>query len=267
MSHSAVFEQHINDLAGEPNEVPEGDPAAIGVPAFLVGGIALGLVNIGYVPATAVGAPIPIIVTATGAGQFIAALWAARISQNAVATIFAVFGGFWVSYAALVLGLVHDWYGISPAEPAEAAAVKGHPGDIPDLLASGDRIAHPLHPAPARDVHAAVPAGGPGPAAVPARCHQDQCGADARQRIRHLRLRRCGGVLVPARSDDGDRRQGPAVGQAVAALTPRAARGVHKACPLVQPASVDCSTSRVASRCRESGRLVADLDATTFDDR
>jgi hypothetical protein len=51
MSHSAVFEQHINDLAGEPNEVPEGDPAAIGVPAFLVDGIALGLVNIGYVPA------------------------------------------------------------------------------------------------------------------------------------------------------------------------------------------------------------------------
>jgi succinate-acetate transporter protein len=125
MSHSAVFEQHINDLAGEPNEVPEGDPAAIGVPAFLVGGIALGLVNIGYVPATAVGASIPIIVTATGTGQFIAALWAARISQNAVATIFAVFGGFWVSYAALVLGLVHDWYGISPANPADAAAVKG----------------------------------------------------------------------------------------------------------------------------------------------
>lgn len=37
MSHSAVFEQHINDLAGEPNEVPEGDPAAIGVRGFLVG--------------------------------------------------------------------------------------------------------------------------------------------------------------------------------------------------------------------------------------
>jgi succinate-acetate transporter protein len=124
MSHSAVFEQHINDLAGEPEAVPEGDPAAIGTPAFLVGGVALGLVNIGYVPATAVGASIPIVVTATGAGQFIAALWAARISQNAVATIFAVFGGFWVSYAALVLGLIHDWYGISPANPADAAAVK-----------------------------------------------------------------------------------------------------------------------------------------------
>jgi uncharacterized protein len=125
VSHSAVFEQHINDLAGEPEPVPEGDPAAIGVPAFLVGGIALGLVNVGYVPPTAVGASIPIVVTATGAGQFIAALWAARISQNAVATIFAVFGGFWVSYAALVLGLIHDWYGISPAKSADAAAVQG----------------------------------------------------------------------------------------------------------------------------------------------
>src|SRR4051812_11274314 len=40
MSHSAVFEQHINELAGEPESVPEGDPAAIGTPAFLVGGIA-----------------------------------------------------------------------------------------------------------------------------------------------------------------------------------------------------------------------------------
>jgi succinate-acetate transporter protein len=92
--------------------VPEGNPALIGVPTFLAGSIALGLVLVGYVPATAGGASIPIIMTATGIGQLLAAGWAARLAQNAVASIFGIFTGFWLSYAALVLGLGHNWYGI-----------------------------------------------------------------------------------------------------------------------------------------------------------
>jgi succinate-acetate transporter protein len=96
--------------------VPEGNPALIGVPTFLVGSIALGLVLTGFVPATAGGASIPIIMTATGFGQGVAALWAARLGQNAVAGIFGIFTGFWTSYAALVLGLTHGWFGILPAD-------------------------------------------------------------------------------------------------------------------------------------------------------
>jgi succinate-acetate transporter protein len=95
---------------------PQGDPALIGVPTFLVGSIALGLVLTGFVPATAVGAAIPIIMTATGIGQFIAAVWAAELAQNAVASVFGTFTGFWLSYAALVLGLTHNWYGIKTAD-------------------------------------------------------------------------------------------------------------------------------------------------------
>jgi uncharacterized protein len=95
---------------------PAGNPALIGVPTFLAGSIALGLVLTGFVPAAASGASIPIIMTATGIGQLVAAVWAASLAQNAVASIFGIFTGFWLSYAALVLGLTHNWFGILPAD-------------------------------------------------------------------------------------------------------------------------------------------------------
>jgi succinate-acetate transporter protein len=98
---------------------PAGNPALIGVPTFLVGSIALGLVLVGYVSAS--GASIPIIMTATGIGQVIAAVWAARLDQNAVASVFGIFSGFWISYAALVLGLTHNWFGIVTAADAVGA--------------------------------------------------------------------------------------------------------------------------------------------------
>ena len=111
------------DAAPAPPPSPEGplagDPALIGVPTFLVGAIALGLTLVGYVPAEAVGAPIAIILVATGVGQLIAAVWAAALGQSAVAAIFGVFTGFWLSYAALVLGLTHGWFGV-PAESTVA---------------------------------------------------------------------------------------------------------------------------------------------------
>ena len=89
------------------------------MPTFLVGSIALGLVLVGYVPVA--GASIPIIMTATGIGQVISAVWAARLDQNAVASVFGIFSGFWLSYAALVLGLTHDWFGIPTAAGALGA--------------------------------------------------------------------------------------------------------------------------------------------------
>ncbi|MER6735201.1 GPR1/FUN34/YaaH family transporter [Streptomyces puniciscabiei] len=90
-----------------------GDPALIGVPTFVVGSIALGLTLVGYLPAEAAGAPVAIILAATALGQLIAALWAAALGQSAVAAIFGVFTGFWLSYAVLVLGLIHGWFGIT----------------------------------------------------------------------------------------------------------------------------------------------------------
>jgi succinate-acetate transporter protein len=102
--------------APAPAPAPVGNPALIGVPTFLAGSIALGMVLTGFVPAAAGGASIPIIMTATGIGQLLAAIWAAGLAQNAVASIFGIFTGFWLSYAALVLGLTHNWFGIVAAD-------------------------------------------------------------------------------------------------------------------------------------------------------
>lgn len=96
-----------------------GDPGNLGLPSFVVGSVALGLALVGVVPAAAAGATLPILLAATSIGLFVAAVWSAAIGQNAVAGIFGIFGGFWLSYCVLVLGLVHGWLGIT-----DPAAVK-----------------------------------------------------------------------------------------------------------------------------------------------
>lgn len=93
-----------------------GNPAALGVPVFVAGSVALGLVLLGYVSAAAFGASIPIIGAATGLGLLIATVWSAAVGQTAVATIFGLFAGFWLSYAMLVLGLLHNWFAIPAAD-------------------------------------------------------------------------------------------------------------------------------------------------------
>jgi hypothetical protein len=101
-----------------PASVPEnaflaGNPAALGIPVFVAGSVALALALTGYVPAGAVGAPLAIIAGATGLGLTIATVWAAAVGQSAVASVFGIFGGFWISYALLVFGLLHDLFGIT----------------------------------------------------------------------------------------------------------------------------------------------------------
>jgi len=105
-----------SEILGDPVPVLAplaGDPGMLGLPIFIVGSVALGLVLVGVVPATAVGASLPIILSATAAGLFIATIWSAAIGQSAVASIFGIFAGFWLSYAVLVLGLTHGWFAIT----------------------------------------------------------------------------------------------------------------------------------------------------------
>jgi succinate-acetate transporter protein len=92
-----------------------GDPMSLGLPTFIAGSVALGLVLVGVVPATATGASLPIIASATATGLFLATIWAAMLGQSAVAAVFGIFAGFWLSYAVLVLGLTHNWFGITAA--------------------------------------------------------------------------------------------------------------------------------------------------------
>nr|WP_317891348.1 GPR1/FUN34/YaaH family transporter [Saccharopolyspora pogona] len=113
---------HARPAHQKPEQRPgplSGDPATVGVPTFVVGSIALGLTLVGYVPPAAVGTPVAIILAATGIGQLVAAVWAAGIGQSAVASIFGIFTGFWLSYGILVLGLTHDWFSV-PSDSATA---------------------------------------------------------------------------------------------------------------------------------------------------
>src|ERR1700742_4055190 len=97
-----------------------GDPMMLGLPCFIAGSVSLGLALVGVVPAAAVGAALPIILAATAIGLFLATIWSASLGQSAVASVFGIFAGFWLSYAVLVLGLTHNWFGIAPAS-AQAA--------------------------------------------------------------------------------------------------------------------------------------------------
>lgn len=95
-----------------------GDPAMLALPSFIVGAVAFGMVLIGVVPAGTVGASMPIVLAAS-LGLFLATIWSAAIGQAAQAGIFGIVSGFFLSYAALVLGLIHGWFGITPAAIAD----------------------------------------------------------------------------------------------------------------------------------------------------
>lgn len=106
--------RHGPETAAPPEPPPRtGDPLMIGLPAFIVGSIALGLALVGYVPLVALGAVLPILLAATGLGLGIAAVWAAALGQSAVASVLGIFAGFWWSYSVLVLGLSHNWFAIA----------------------------------------------------------------------------------------------------------------------------------------------------------
>jgi succinate-acetate transporter protein len=90
-----------------------GNPAILGLPTFIAGSVALGLGLAGVVPAGVLGAPLAIILAATALGLLLAAIWAAAVGQTAVASVFGIFGTFWLSYGVLVLGLDHNWFAIT----------------------------------------------------------------------------------------------------------------------------------------------------------
>jgi succinate-acetate transporter protein len=90
-----------------------GDPVPLGLLVFALGSTALGLSLLGYVPIAAQGNTImPIVFAATGLGLLITTNWAVRIGETFVATVLGAFAAFWISYAALVIGLAHNWYAI-----------------------------------------------------------------------------------------------------------------------------------------------------------
>jgi uncharacterized protein len=111
----------VGAASAEPQEVlvgAGGDPLMIGIPIFVVGSIALGMALIGVIPTDALPAIAPVILAATAFFQLVATFWAILLGQGMVASIFALFSGFWASLAALLLGLTHNWYGTAATQAA-----------------------------------------------------------------------------------------------------------------------------------------------------
>lgn len=88
------------------------NPALVGVPTFVIGTISLGLYLIGFTgSSTALVGMVPILFMCTGIGQLVATVWAIRTGAGAVAAIFGIFTGFWLSFALLATALGNDWFG------------------------------------------------------------------------------------------------------------------------------------------------------------
>jgi succinate-acetate transporter protein len=93
------------------------------LPTVIAGAVGLFLTTIGFVPASAGLAAIPVILAATVLGLLISTVWAAMLGQNIVATLYAVFLGFYASYVALQLGIANNWYKIPPDQIGNTVAV------------------------------------------------------------------------------------------------------------------------------------------------
>jgi len=123
-SVSHEYPAAVDGAAHEPPPAaPAGDPAILGLPIFVVGSTALGFSLVGYVPAAASGAIVPVIFAATGLGLVISTVWAAALGQTMVACIFGLFAGFWLSFSVLVLGLFHNWLLIPTASVNKSIAM------------------------------------------------------------------------------------------------------------------------------------------------
>ncbi|MBT8163687.1 GPR1/FUN34/YaaH family transporter [Arthrobacter sp. GN70] len=89
----------------------------------VAGAFGLGLVNTGFVPASAAAVALPTAVAASAVGLLLATVWACALGQNASAGVFALFFGFFASYSALSLGLINGWYGISAEQAVNAQSL------------------------------------------------------------------------------------------------------------------------------------------------
>lgn len=100
-----------------------GDPQLVAAPVFSIGSIALAFYLVEYVSSAAIGAPLAIILAATGLFLVVSTIWAAAAGQSFVAAFAGTFGGFWLSYGLLVLALIHDWFAIPPEDVQRTVAI------------------------------------------------------------------------------------------------------------------------------------------------
>lgn len=101
----------------------QGDPQLVAIPVFTIASIALGLTLVEYVSRAALGTPLAIIIGTSGLFLLVSTIWAASVGQSFVASVTGTFSAFWISYAILVLGLLHNWFFIPPEDVGRTVAI------------------------------------------------------------------------------------------------------------------------------------------------
>jgi uncharacterized protein len=96
-----------------------GDPQTVAAPVFVIGSIALGIqLTQALGSSIALGSPVAILLGCTGLFLLLSTWWAASAGQSFVACFAGTFGGFWIGYSILVLGVLHNWFVIPAADIA-----------------------------------------------------------------------------------------------------------------------------------------------------
>ncbi|MGO9754313.1 MAG: GPR1/FUN34/YaaH family transporter [Solirubrobacteraceae bacterium] len=126
-SQAEALDTTLPELAGTPQRVAGADPLVLGLPLIAVGAFALGLQLVGYVNASSNGSPLAVLIGASGLGLLVSTWWAASLRVAPVSspwaagtslptTVLGSLAAFFLSYATLVLGLVHGWFGVKPSD-------------------------------------------------------------------------------------------------------------------------------------------------------
>jgi len=102
-----------------------GDPQTVAAPVFVIGSTALGIQLTDAISPIqgSLGSPIAILLGCTGLFLLLSTWWAASAGQSFVACFAGTFGGFWIGYSILVLGVLHGWFVIPPAAIANTVVM------------------------------------------------------------------------------------------------------------------------------------------------
>lgn len=126
-SQAEALDTALPNVAGTPHREAAADPLVLGLPLIAVGAFALGLQLTGYVNASSNGSPLAVLIGASGLGLLVSTWWAASLRVAPVSspwaagtslptTVLGSLAVFFLSYATLVLGLLHGWFGVKPSD-------------------------------------------------------------------------------------------------------------------------------------------------------
>jgi hypothetical protein len=112
------------DAAAAPRVlVSGGDPLALGLMAFALGTLVVGMALVGVFPATVLGGVVPIVAGFCGIALFTSCWWSFLLGESLLAATFGTVSGFFFSLALLLFGLFHNWYAVPASSVASVEEI------------------------------------------------------------------------------------------------------------------------------------------------